>query len=86
MDADAAVVAAHVEEYLKLHPRAADTLAGIAAWWIPGGVWIRREAVQQALNALVAGGVLQTRRLPSGQLLYSARRPTDNDDGMGSTS
>lgn len=71
MDADAAVVARQVMDYLARRPLAADTLAGIATWWIRDGMMVRRQAIQDALDHLVATGFLKARRLPSGELLYS---------------
>ena len=73
MDAEAAKVASELTDYLVRHPMAADTPAGIATWWLSDGMAVRPEAIDQALEHLVARGVLRRRRLPSGELLYSAR-------------
>lgn len=72
MDPQAAVVAGQVKDYLQRHPRAADTRDGIAGWWLPDGLCRRPQALQDALDHLVATGFLKARRLPSGDLLYSA--------------
>ncbi|QWP78994.1 hypothetical protein J5226_11640 [Lysobacter sp. K5869] len=58
--------------YLDRHPGAADTLDGIAAWWLPRQRYITaRERIEGVLSRLVAAGVLQLRRLPDGTALYA---------------
>jgi hypothetical protein len=69
-----------VQDYLSRHPYAADTPAGITAWWIPGGVRMRPQAIQQALEHLVATGLLGKRRLPSGETLYFAQDGSDDEN------
>ena len=58
--------------YLGAHPDAADTLDGVAVWWLSGKAPL--AAVAQALETLVAKGLLQRRPSPDGKQLYSASR------------
>lgn len=44
--------------YLRDHPTAKDSAAGIAKWW----VGVEQEAVEQALAILVEEGVVKKRR------------------------
>lgn len=68
--------------YLRGHPSAADTLDGIASWWLPRQRYetaqLRIEAV---LQQLTRRGALQLRRLPDGTVLYALnpRRPASGD-------
>lgn len=62
-----------IRRYVREHPGAADSAAGIAAWWLrePTGV---SEAVEEALAQLVREGVLQREQLADGTVVYSAVR------------
>jgi hypothetical protein len=62
-----------IEDYLRAHPGAGDTVEGVAQWWLPGGVARSAEAVQRALGVLVARGVLVERRGRDGRCLYRQR-------------
>ena len=67
-------------EHLRAHPRAADTLSGIAQWWLaPAGVSIPLDSLRCALDHLVESGVLETRVLPSSELLWFARETMLDD-------
>lgn len=58
--------------YLDRHPGAADTLDGIAQWWLPRQRYVTARArIAVVLTRLVAAGVLQQRRLPDGTALYA---------------
>ena len=63
--------------YLEAHPRAADTLDGIAEWWLAGSrVWDGRPAtLEEALSRLVAAGRLARIETPDGHTLYVSRTP-----------
>ncbi len=72
---------AEIEEsvlaYLAVHPQAADTLRGIANWWLP----LQRyesgcQRVEHALGTLVARGKLCPTRLPNGEVLYALNQRT----------
>ena len=65
-------IADAVLAYLERHPQAADTLAGIASWWLPQQRYITAEArIESVLQQLVSQGALQIRRLPNGDALYA---------------
>lgn len=67
MEIETAVLA-----YLDRHPNAADTLDGIANWWLPQQRYITAQVrIQAVLQKLVSRGVLQLRRLPDGAALYT---------------
>jgi hypothetical protein len=78
-----------ITQYLRANPRAADTVSGIAQWWLaPLGVSVPLDSLRLALNYLVDSGVLETRVLPSSELLWFARSatpaaaaPDPGDDG-----
>lgn len=60
-----------IREYLRAHPKAADTLEGITDWWLP--VRDRKastELVQKALDSLVARDEIRRVRSPDGHVLY----------------
>ncbi|MFJ4291452.1 hypothetical protein ACIP1U_16955 [Cupriavidus sp. NPDC089707] len=81
LDPHAAAVATQVTGYVRRNSRAADTCIGITRWWLPAGSQADPAVVLRALEALVRDGVLQARRLPSGECLYSAAGP-DHDSGQ----
>ena len=59
--------------YLRRHPQAADTVTGIASWWLPQQ---RGEAaltgVQQALDELATQGLVVKTMLADGTILYAS--------------
>jgi Fe2+ or Zn2+ uptake regulation protein len=68
-------VRAAIVAYLAEHGNAADTWEGIADWWLPAEHRpVDRTVVEQALEALVADGVLQEARLVDGNVLYRRAR------------
>lgn len=64
-------VAEEIRRYLAAHPNASDAAEGVQTWWLPHGV--PGVTVQQALDLLVADGVVDKRQLPDGNLIYAAR-------------
>ena len=61
--------------YLRTHPQAADTMAGIVEWWLPRHFHAEAvERVQEALDELVAGGWMEKIALVDGRVLYAADR------------
>jgi hypothetical protein len=56
-------------DYLLRHPQAADTLAGVARWWVGDGYSL--EQVRRALDHLVDGGALRRERLADGTDWYA---------------
>lgn len=61
--------------YLRVHPQAADTVAGIVEWWLPRHLHAEAvEQVQAALDELVAQGWVEKIALVGGTVLYAADR------------
>lgn len=70
-------IARAILEHLRQHPLAADSAEGVARWWLkPPHDRARLEDVEQALEALVAQGVLRRVQLGGGGALYSQVLPT----------
>jgi hypothetical protein len=75
-------VADIIERYVKEHPRAADTPAGIRTWWIERrGRPVSSAVVQQALDLLVAQGRLARTVLADGTVIYGRAPPTTRRSG-----
>jgi hypothetical protein len=59
--------------YLQAHPDAADSLEGIASWWLPRTSHLETlEAVQTALGQLVAEQRIARIDLADGRTLYQS--------------
>ena len=69
------MVIRYILHYLIEHPDAKDTIQGILRWWLPGGIseW-EEEAVQEALDGLVARGWLTQRQTTPSQQLYGLNK------------
>ena len=59
--------------YLDQHPDAADTVDGIAKWWLPEPWCVDPDSVQSALTRLEAQGAVLRRTLADHHVLYSRR-------------
>lgn len=71
-DAIIAMLAEQILRYLDTHPKAADSREGIERWWLGGNAGTASpEAVQQALDALVAQGRVRRREVAGGEAIYS---------------
>jgi Fe2+ or Zn2+ uptake regulation protein len=58
--------------YLRTHPQAADTVDGIVGWWLPRQRHDEAvDRVQDALDKLVASGLLEKITLVDGTVLYA---------------
>jgi len=57
--------------YLASHPQAADSLAGVARWWVGDDASISVEQVRIALDRLVDSGALRRERLADGTEWYA---------------
>ena len=68
-----------VTGYLRRHPAAADSLAGICGWWLPAeGLSAGPYVVEPVLDALVAAGELERIEGAEGTVIYRAtRRPPE---------
>jgi hypothetical protein len=61
--------------YLGRHPQAADSLCGVARWWVGGDDQFDLDQVRQALERLVACGALRRQRLADGTEWYASADP-----------
>ncbi len=67
---------AEILAYLRAHPNAADSVDGIADWWLSRQRHeTGTEAIQEALTELVELGVLETVTLGNGKNLYRLATP-----------
>jgi Fe2+ or Zn2+ uptake regulation protein len=57
--------------YLHSHPDAADTVEGIAKWWLPANWCVDACTVQSALARLEAQGLVHRRTNADAHELYS---------------
>jgi hypothetical protein len=62
-------IARELEHYISLHPTAADTVGGIARWWLE---LPDLDRVDAAVDALVSRGLLNRHRLPDGNFIYAS--------------
>ncbi|MCU1264350.1 MAG: hypothetical protein JWM21_668 [Acidobacteria bacterium] len=68
-------VAQGILDYLREHPEAQDTLAGIAEWWFPEQeVRNSTATVKEALDELVAAGLISEHRGKDEQISYRMTR------------
>lgn len=75
---DVAAVAATIRRYLRDHPNAADTLEGIALWWLSGNAgdeWLTN--VQRAIEQLVNRGEVVRQTLRDGTVIYERNKQDD---------
>ena len=64
-------VALQILDYLRSHPDAQDTLAGIAEWWLPeGNIKTQLKTVAEALAELVAKDLVIQRKSKDDQIHY----------------
>jgi hypothetical protein len=75
-DRDIEGIARELERYVDRHPAAADTVDGIARWWLAGPSQPPARDVEAALDLLVMRGVLSRHLLPDGNTVF-ARTRTD---------
>jgi hypothetical protein len=67
------LVAQQIRSYLKDHPQAADSLAGVVSWWLPAAQSLPKpDVVRSALELLQIQGVVCQRILPDGNVIYAA--------------
>jgi hypothetical protein len=70
-DKEVARIADQIEHYLEEHPHAADTLEGIAEWWLQAKRQnVTMKATLLALNSLVTRGVLVKITDSNGKWIY----------------
>jgi hypothetical protein len=61
-------------EYLNRHPHASNEPDGIARWWLPPDVPVRRDQLQRALDWMQRQGVVEFVTAADGRVRY--RRPS----------
>jgi Fe2+ or Zn2+ uptake regulation protein len=70
-DLDVTRTRAAIVGYLEQNTNAADSIEGIALWWLPVEQQrTDRATVERAIETLVADGLLQCTRLVDGTFLY----------------
>ena len=57
-------------EYLRINPEAADTISGIADWWLVEECDASTDVVDAAVRALVDRGLMERRPTPDGAAIY----------------
>jgi len=69
--------------YVHRYPLAADTVEGIVTRWLPRtGFECAPDHIDPVLEEMVADGLLQTRLLPDGKILFCVRgKATGAQDG-----
>lgn len=64
-------VAQEIERYLLSHPKASDSLTGIAKWWLARQRYQDALAiVQEALEYLIANGRVASTKICNGTCIY----------------
>lgn len=65
-------IAQEISDYLAEHPKAADSLEGVASWWLTRQRYERAEdIVHKALEHLVAQGVVKKVNNKGNKTVYS---------------
>lgn len=62
--------------YLQRHPKSADTLDGIHAWWLPRELALHSKLTEQALDLLVSRGEIECVSVGNSKIF---RRQQNND-------
>jgi hypothetical protein len=66
---------AAIQRYIAEHPAAADSVEGVAQWWLPDmGLDLPLEVVHRALDTLWRSGAIERNVLPDGGAVYGARK------------
>ena len=67
-------IAQEIERYLQARPQAADSVEGIAKWWLSRQRFEESyDHVQQALDFLIARGRIRKRMNTDGTNIYSIK-------------
>jgi len=70
---DPSLLCQGILHYLQEHPEAADSLEGIAAWWLPSPTYsVTTEAVEEALVQLVSEQRIARIDLADGRTLFQS--------------
>jgi len=74
-DQDVERIAQEIERYLQSNPNAADSVEGIAKWWLPRQRYVEATGfVQMALDLLVARGRIGKIYTCDGSYIYKGRK------------
>ena len=74
-DKNISIIADEIVRYLMTHDKAADTLEGVARWWIlRQRIEESQQQVKKALELLCREGVVKAVPLVGGELLYSLNK------------
>lgn len=66
-------VTEEIARYMRQRGKAADTLEGITHWWLlRQRLYEGRQQVEHAVDYLCRIGVVESRTLPDGSVVYSA--------------
>ena len=77
-DRDVETVATEIAKYLKQRAHVADTIEGIAQWWLMRQrLWEERQKVEMAVEYLCKQGVIHKRVMKDGSVLYIAAEEKD---------
>jgi hypothetical protein len=69
------LIARAILDYLRKHPDAQDTVAGITEWWLPEEkIKTRAITVKEALDELVGKGLVLARKGKDSQIHYRINR------------
>lgn len=61
-----------INQYLQQYPQAADTVEGIAKWWLPRfEISLPLESVRRVLEKMVAAGKLNRLEKHDGSVIYT---------------
>jgi len=74
-DSEVRRIAELIACYLRAHPYAADTIEGVAEWWLPSkGIDVSTSMIQQALDHLCAHSVVVCHVHANGNNIYSSQQ------------
>lgn len=74
-------VAREILQYLQRFPNAAETLEGIASWWVPRQrIYESREVVERAVRLLVDQGRLRVTQVVGGVEMYRLNSRGEADE------
>jgi Fe2+ or Zn2+ uptake regulation protein len=74
-------IAEAIAAYVEKNPEAQDTLEGIIQWWLPEAHHqARTSQIREALDDLVAEGLITAHKAKDAQILYRATRRASEPD------
>ena len=74
-----AALAREIRAYLKAHPNAADSVDGIAKWWLARQRYVEAlDEIQEALEELVVQGVVAKHVTAGGKTIYASTEQDRN--------